>query len=71
MVTPLQSLVPDMTVPDVWVTGLSSDSRKTQPGDLFLALQGARYDGQQFIADALEAGAAAVLSMSGQATLDD
>ena len=71
MVTPLQSLVPDMTVPDVWVTGLSSDSRKTQPGDLFLALQGTRYDGQQFIADALEAGAAAVLSMSGQATSDD
>jgi UDP-N-acetylmuramoyl-tripeptide--D-alanyl-D-alanine ligase len=39
------------------VTGVSIDSRKTEPGDLFVAVGG----GVEFVADALEAGAAAAL----------
>lgn len=40
--------------------GATNDSRQVQPGQLFVALQGAR-DGHAYIPDALSAGAAAVL----------
>ncbi|MBU3693489.1 MAG: UDP-N-acetylmuramoyl-L-alanyl-D-glutamate--2,6-diaminopimelate ligase [Rhodocyclaceae bacterium] len=40
---------------------LRVDSRLVQPGDVFAALPGHRVDGRQFIADAVAAGAAAVL----------
>lgn len=40
--------------------GASNDSRNVEPGQLFVALQGAR-DGHAFVPTALEAGAAAVL----------
>lgn len=41
-------------------TGLSIDTRTLQPGDLFVALKAAR-DGHDFVAQALEKGAAAAL----------
>ncbi len=39
----------------------TSDSRRVRPGDLFAALPGDRYDGHQFIAEAVQRGATAVL----------
>ena len=39
---------------NVEVTGLSSDSRDIQPGNLFAALPGTRHDGRAFIDDALK-----------------
>lgn len=58
-------LEPEFAVPpgagDVMITGLSLDSRLVSKGFLFAALPGARADGVQFIARAIEAGAAAVL----------
>ena len=45
---------------DITFLGANNDSRKIQPGQLFLALQGER-DGHDFIPMALETGAAAVL----------
>ncbi|WP_192036602.1 UDP-N-acetylmuramoyl-L-alanyl-D-glutamate--2,6-diaminopimelate ligase [Halomonas sp. YLGW01] len=38
------------------------DSRRVQPGDVFIALPGVRVDGRAYIAQALDAGAALVLS---------
>ncbi|MCL4561648.1 MAG: UDP-N-acetylmuramoyl-L-alanyl-D-glutamate--2,6-diaminopimelate ligase [Chloroflexi bacterium] len=49
------------TVPDLTVTGIVSDSRLVQPGNLFVALQGATTDGHRFIPTAVEHGAAAVV----------
>ena len=43
------------------ITGVSYDSRATQPGDLFVAMTGFATDGHAYIGKALEAGAAAVL----------
>ena len=43
------------------IGGLSADSRDLRAGDAFVAYPGARADGRQHIADALERGAAAVL----------
>ena len=43
------------------ITGVSYDSRKTKPGDLFVAMTGYETDGHRFIPMALEKGAACVL----------
>jgi UDP-N-acetylmuramoyl-L-alanyl-D-glutamate--2,6-diaminopimelate ligase len=52
-------------MPPVPITGLTADSRVVAPGYLFAALPGARVDGSVFIADAVAAGAAAVLAPQG------
>ncbi|HEX7969595.1 MAG TPA: UDP-N-acetylmuramoyl-tripeptide--D-alanyl-D-alanine ligase, partial [Stellaceae bacterium] len=41
--------------------GVSIDSRTVAPGDLFVALAGPKFDGHDFVADALRKGAAAAL----------
>lgn len=43
------------------IEGIVTDSRKIQPGCLFVPLAGERFDGHAFAADCLAAGAAAVL----------
>jgi UDP-N-acetylmuramoyl-tripeptide--D-alanyl-D-alanine ligase len=50
------------TAVDAVVSGVSIDSRRVRPGDLFVALKGTRVDGAQFAAAAIAAGAAAVLT---------
>ena len=47
------------------ISGLAADSREVQPGFLFAALPGMKTDGQRFIAQALERGAAAILVSTG------
>lgn len=42
-------------------TGYSIDSRTLQPGDLFFAIRGERFDGHDFVAAALERGAVAAV----------
>ncbi|MDK2820675.1 MAG: UDP-N-acetylmuramoyl-tripeptide--D-alanyl-D-alanine ligase [Clostridia bacterium] len=44
------------------VTGVSTDSRNIKPGMLFIALKGERFDGHDFIADALKSGVVAVIA---------
>lgn len=46
---------------DMEIGGVSYDSRKTQPGDLFVAIRGFESDGHKFIPAAMARGAAAVL----------
>jgi len=46
---------------DMEITGVSYDSRKTQPGDLFVAITGYATDGHLFIPMAAQKGAAVVL----------
>lgn len=48
--------------PDVWVETLCSDSRRVREGDLFVALPGARLDGHDYVMEAVENGAGAVLT---------
>jgi UDP-N-acetylmuramoyl-tripeptide--D-alanyl-D-alanine ligase len=43
-------------------TGVTTDSRKVAPGDLFVALEGARADGNLFVDDALDRGAAGAIA---------
>lgn len=61
----LAQLMPELRLPDdlrnLRVSGVCQDSRQVAPGDLFIALQGGKLDGQTFIADAVKRGAVAVL----------
>jgi len=43
------------------VNGVAFDSREVGPGDLFIAIRGDRFDGADFAAAAVEAGAAGVV----------
>jgi len=47
---------------DLWLQRCTCDSRRVQPGDLFVALAGSRHDGHDFIEEAVRRGCAAVLS---------
>ncbi|MCH7226167.1 UDP-N-acetylmuramoyl-tripeptide--D-alanyl-D-alanine ligase [Haloferula sp. A504] len=47
--------------PSCTVSGVSTDTRTIQPGDLFVALRGERFDGNQFAASAAAAGASVLL----------
>ncbi len=49
------------------ISAVTSDSRRVAPGTLFCALKGAKADGSQFIDQAIERGAAAILT-EGRAT---
>ncbi len=48
--------------PQLAVTGISMNSRTVQPGDLYAAVGGARHHGADYITQALQAGAVAVLT---------
>ncbi|MEN9710534.1 MAG: hypothetical protein RL441_526 [Actinomycetota bacterium] len=48
--------------PDVWISGVSTDSRTAGEGDLFVAIRGENFDGHAFIGQALSSGVAAVVS---------
>lgn len=52
---------PEPSVP-VWVTGVAQDSRAVHPGDVYAALPGARFHGADFAAQAVGAGAVAILT---------
>ncbi|HEY5718487.1 MAG TPA: UDP-N-acetylmuramoyl-L-alanyl-D-glutamate--2,6-diaminopimelate ligase [Motiliproteus sp.] len=61
LTTLLPELGADPRCAAIEITGISNDSRRVQPGDLFLAVSGARLNGADFIPAAVAAGAAAVL----------
>jgi UDP-N-acetylmuramoyl-tripeptide--D-alanyl-D-alanine ligase len=51
--------------------GVCIDSRKIKDGELFIALRGDRFDGHDFIREALEKGSGAVISMPGLGPVKD
>jgi UDP-N-acetylmuramoyl-L-alanyl-D-glutamate--2,6-diaminopimelate ligase len=46
--------------PDVEVSGIAYDSRRVNPGDLFVAVQGIHVDGHHYLTEAIAKGAVAV-----------
>jgi UDP-N-acetylmuramoyl-L-alanyl-D-glutamate--2,6-diaminopimelate ligase len=46
------------------VAGVTADSRKVQPGDVFIAIPGTKTDGARFVVQAVAAGAAVVVGES-------
>ena len=72
--TLLRDLLPEAAVvpglASVPVHGLRLDSRAVEKGDLFFAVPGAKSDGRSFVAQAVERGAAAVVSQAAVPGLD-
>ncbi len=48
-------------VPTINITGLSFDSRKVKPGDMYFCLPGLTFDGHDFIPQAIDKGAIAIV----------
>lgn len=58
----------DLSIP---VSGIQFDSRKVQEGDVFVAIQGTQVDGHQYVEQAIEQGAAAVVIQKGADSLKE
>lgn len=56
---------------DIELTGINSDSRKIEPGHLFVAVKGTQADGHSFIPVAIEKGAIAVICEDMPSELSD
>src|SRR5258706_1601507 len=48
-------------LPELQITGISIDSRAVKPGHLFVAMKGGSSDGHNYITNAIENGAVAVV----------
>jgi UDP-N-acetylmuramoyl-tripeptide--D-alanyl-D-alanine ligase len=57
--------------PEALATGVSTDSRKVKAGDLFFALRGRRFDGHDFVGEALTRGAVGAVVSRLPANLPD
>lgn len=57
----LKDIIPVASDNDPAVTGLCSDSRQLQPGNCFFALKGYHQDGRNYIQNAIQEGACAVI----------
>ncbi len=55
---------------DTVVTGIAYDSRKVEPGDVFVAVPGFVHDGLRFVADAVAAGAVAIVAEAELSDID-
>ena len=53
-------------LPNLEISGIESDSRKVQKGYLFAALKGVTFNGEEFIAQAIQNGAVAILCESSE-----
>ena len=58
----LRQLIDGPATPALDIAGLSEDSRLIQPGEAFIATQGAAFDGHDYAAQAIGRGAACVLA---------
>jgi len=61
LIRPLPGVVAVSGNENIATTGVALDSRKVQPGDVFVACKGFSLDGHQFIPEAIQNGAAAVV----------
>ena len=54
--------IDESQIPQVFISGLSTNSKSINQGDLFIAIQGINENGHSYIADAINSGAAAVIT---------
>ncbi len=57
--------IDDSALGHVTITGITSDSRKVEAGNLFAALAGSKSDGAAFVAEAVRKGAVAIVAARG------
>ena len=54
--------IDESQIPKVFISGLSVNSKSTNQGDLFIAIKGTNENGHSYITDAINSGAAAVIT---------
>ena len=54
--------IDESQIPKVFISGLSVNSKSINQGDLFIAIKGTNENGHSYIADAINSGAAAVIT---------
>jgi UDP-N-acetylmuramoyl-tripeptide--D-alanyl-D-alanine ligase len=69
IVRSLHLRIPALPRPHTPFTGVFTDSRKSVPGSLFVALQGKNYDGHDFIENAVANGARGILCQRGHSVV--
>ncbi|MGE0433571.1 MAG: UDP-N-acetylmuramoyl-tripeptide--D-alanyl-D-alanine ligase [Planctomycetota bacterium] len=65
IVSPRLMTAPMSSQPTNAISGISTDTRSIQPGDLFVALVGPNFDGHHYIREAFQRGAAAAIVSKG------
>ena len=60
--TSLRELLNDMSQPDLPITGITENVSEVQPGFLFCAIKGSKANGADFVPEAVQRGACAILS---------
>lgn len=56
----------ELSAGDATISGVQYDSRRVQPGDVFVAMRGGTTDGNRFVGKALELGASALVTDSAE-----
>lgn len=56
---------------NIEITGLAIDSRNVKPGSCFIAIKGTKTDGQEFIQNAIEKGAVAIVCETMPSTINE
>ena len=58
----LREVVKDENIPNIPISGISTNSVSINPGELYIAIKGNKFDGHSFIPEAIKNGAAAVIT---------
>ena len=58
----LREVIKDENIPNIPITGISTNSVKVNPGELYIAIKGNKVDGHGFIPEAIKNGAAAIIT---------
>ena len=59
----LSELLPEYPhIPDITINSIKTNSREIEKGDLFVCIKGVNIDRHDFIADAVERGAVAIIT---------
>jgi len=58
----LKEIIKDTDIPNIPISGISTNSVNISPGQLYIAIKGSNFDGHDFISEAIQNGAAAVVA---------
>ena len=58
----LKEIIKDTEIPNIPISGISTNSVNISPGELYIAIKGSNFDGHDFISEAIQNGAAAVVA---------
>ncbi len=58
----LKEIIKDTDIPNIPISGITTNSVNISPGQLYIAIKGSNFDGHDFISEAIQNGAAAVVA---------